>query len=51
MVSYIKSHGHEVYVNGNRLGVLDVWIFNGEVHQEWIEIDADWDVIRDWLGY
>ena len=51
LTAYIRNHGHACAVANSRLLVLDVTGSNGDFTETWIELEASWEAVRNWLGY
>lgn len=52
LVKYIRSHGHEASIAADgTIRALEVYRKDGETHEEWITLKADYETVRAWLGY
>ena len=52
LVKYIRSHGHAAHIAADgTISALEVYRKDGETHEEWITLKADYETVRAWLGY
>ena len=51
LVNYIKYHGFDAKIVNNKLFVLEIYTKNSVLYNEWVELEADYTSVRNWLGY